>query len=109
MSGVQGGILQALMGQFAERKEVWAAAVDCMAQLDALMSLALAAAMASGPVCRPRLLPWAPPGAGAGGAPVFRARGLRHPAGITGSGGGFVPNDVELGGGAPPFVVLTGG
>eukprot|EP00887_Chlorella_sp_A99_P007330 scaffold2.g7330.t1 len=111
----QSGILQDLMRRFAESKDAWAAAVDCMAQLDALMSLAAAALGASGPVCRPRLVPCSPPGeasagagAGAGAAPLFRARGLRHPAGITGGSGGFVPNDVELGGDAPPFVVLTG-
>ena len=43
-----------------------------------------------------------------GGSPVFRARGLCHPAGLSGSGGVFVPNDVQLGGDSPPFVVLTG-
>ncbi len=45
-----------------------------------------------------------------GGAPLFRAVGLRHPAGVSGRDGTFVPNDITLGGTeAPPFVVLTGG
>ena len=193
---------QGLMAQFAERKEVWAAAVDCCAQLDALMSLAVAAACSGGPMTRPRLVPWreggapgrpatlllllpasallsakprpkpcAPlhllllaasrgPDAPAGplllpsactppciaarlsyvrrlsnslgtltislqimicpcapparppadaGSPVFRARGLLHPAGLGGGGGVVVPNDITLGGEAKPFVVLTGG
>ena len=41
---------------------------------------------------------------------VFRAKGLRHPsAGLhLGAGCAFVPNDVELGGGKAPFIVLTG-
>ena len=44
-----------------------------------------------------------------GGAPLFRARGLRHPAGVAGRDGTFVPNDIQLGGAdAPPFIVLTG-
>ena len=41
------------------------------------------------------------------GAPVFRARALRHPT-LVASSTPFVPNDVELGGEGPPFVVLTG-
>jgi DNA mismatch repair protein MSH6 len=102
----QGGILQGMMRGFAARKALWAAAVDCMAQLDALMSLAVAAACGAGTMCRPRLLPWSP---GDGGAPLLRARALRHPAGLSGRDGTFVPNDVELGGPhAPPFIVLTG-
>lgn len=45
-----------------------------------------------------------------GGAPLFHAVGLRHPAGVSGRDGTFVPNDITLGGTeAPPFVVLTGG
>lgn len=39
---------------------------------------------------------------------MFRARGLCHPAGLGGSNGVFVPNDIVLGGDAKPFVVLTG-
>lgn len=53
--------------------------------------------------------PRVPPLRADGGAPLFRARGLRHPAGLSGRDGTFVPNDIELGGAdAPPFVVLTG-
>ena len=45
-----------------------------------------------------------------GGAPLFRATGLRHPAGVSGRDGTFVPNNISLGGSeVPPFVVLTGG
>lgn len=54
--------LQGLMRLFAERKEVWAAAVDCTAQLDALMSLAVAASCSGGPMCCPKLVPWSPEG-----------------------------------------------
>ena len=41
---------------------------------------------------------------------VFKAKGLRHiSAGLTlGMGSIFVPNDVELGGGRAPFIILTG-
>lgn len=52
----------------------------------------------------------APVPAADGGAPLFRARGLRHPAGVCGPDGTFVPNDIEMGGPhAKPFIVLTGG
>ena len=41
---------------------------------------------------------------------VFKAKGLRHlSAGLhLSSGRSFVPNDVELGGGQAPFIILTG-
>ena len=41
---------------------------------------------------------------------VFRAKGLRHPsAGLSlGAGCAFVPNDIVLGGGKAPFIILTG-
>ncbi len=55
------------MRLFAERKEVWAAAVDCTAKLDALTSLAVAAACSGGPMCRPNLVPWSEAGGGEGG------------------------------------------
>jgi DNA mismatch repair protein MSH6 len=100
-----GGILAAVIRRFAAAGPTWAAAVDAAAQLDALMSLAVAAACGAGPMCRPRIAPWAP---GDAGAPVFRARGLRHPAGVSAGGGAFVPNDVHLGGDQPGFIVLTG-
>lgn len=58
--------LQGLTRLFAERKEVWAAAVDCTAQLDALMSLAVAAACSGGPMCRPNLVAWSEAGAAPG-------------------------------------------
>ena len=38
-------------------------------------------------------------------AQVFSAKGLRHPSVQSMS---FVPNDVQMGGGSPAFVVLTG-
>lgn len=61
---------QGMMRRFAGRKALWDAAVDCMAQLDALMSLAVAAACGSGTMCRPKLVPWSPAGE--------KLRGLRR-------------------------------
>ena len=43
-------------------------------------------------------------------AQLLRAKGLRHPsAGLhLPAGACFVPNDVQLGGGSPAFIILTG-
>ena len=100
----QSGILRAILTRFAEKRDVWSGAVDSVAILDALMSLAVAAACSAGTMVRPTILPWSPDA-----PPLFKARGLRHPAGVGGSGSAFVPNDVLLGGDQnPPFIVLTG-
>jgi len=97
-------ILLALVRRFVERRDLWLRAVDAVAELDALASLASAALHADGPVCRPRFVH------ASEGEPVFAATQLRHPAATGVRGGAFVPNDVALGGpgGAPPFLVLTG-
>lgn len=53
---------------------------------------------------RPELVEVAP-----GGQQLFEATGLRHPcAYMNRAASCFVPNDVRLGGGDPPFVLLTG-
>jgi hypothetical protein len=162
------GLLQVLLQRFSERRAVWLAAVEAAAQLDALMSLAMAAASGDGDMCRsaePRAIEvvsctansrlcrnnrfpkapgcWAlllmrhklsaqwrilsmsqrmltklpfvlhgrpqlvevPPG----GQQVFEARALRHPcAYMSRATSCFVPNDVRMGGGEPPFILLTG-
>jgi hypothetical protein len=73
-------------------------------------------------MCRPRVLdalpssgaaPDAQPGAavrdpGQPAGPFFHASQLRHPAGLCGASGSFVPNDVRIGGGAPRLLLLTG-
>jgi hypothetical protein len=46
------GLLQVLLQRFSERRAVWLAAVEAAAQLDALMSLAMAAASGDGDMCR---------------------------------------------------------
>lgn len=50
--------VQGLLLRFSQHRDVWGAAVEAMAQLDALASLAAAATDASvnGPVCRPEFL-----------------------------------------------------
>ncbi|WPT16759.1 DNA mismatch repair protein MSH6 [Picochlorum sp. SENEW3] len=103
----QAQILQHVTAKFASYKDLWLAAVDSIANLDSLMSLARAAMCSDGIMCRPEFIEH--PEASPDTAPVFRATSLRHPAGISGVGaGGFVPNDVHLGGEASPFMLLTG-
>ncbi len=50
---------QGVVRRFAREHAVWEAAVEAMAELDALMSLAAVADVGSaqGPMCRPRLVP----------------------------------------------------
>ncbi|EIE20176.1 hypothetical protein COCSUDRAFT_18682, partial [Coccomyxa subellipsoidea C-169] len=99
-------ILQGVVRRFAREHAVWEAAVEAMAELDALMSLAAVADVGSaqGPMCRPRLVP------ADRDRQIFTAKGLRHPsAGLHMSAGAtFIPNDVELGGDKAPFIILTG-
>ena len=53
---------------------------------------------------RPELVEVAP-----GGQQVFEAQALRHPcAYMSRATSCFVPNDVRMGGGEPPFILLTG-
>ncbi|KAK9807187.1 hypothetical protein WJX73_005617 [Symbiochloris irregularis] len=103
-------VLKGLLMRFSQHRDTWGGAVEAMAQLDALASLAAAAmdASANGPVCRPEFI--APGSNKASDTPaVFRARQLRHPAAACGGEwGSFVPNDVCLGGEEAPFILLTG-
>lgn len=79
------------------------------AELDVLMSLARAALAGcdTGPMCRPTLTNTHPDGST--DKPFFQAKQLRHATSITlTSAGAFVPNDVDLGVGDAPFMLLTG-
>jgi len=51
-------LVQGVVHQFAKSHAVWEAAVDAVAELDALMSLAAVADVGSahGPMCRPTLV-----------------------------------------------------
>jgi len=100
-------ILQNIMAKFAEHRTVWLEAVDRIASLDALMSLAKAAAYSDGPMCCPEFVSGDDVDVSRSSC-VFQGTKLRHPAGISGGSGGFVPNDVHLGGDAAPFMLLTG-
>jgi len=129
VEAAQSGILQGLVVKFAQNRNTWLAAVECMAHLDALMALAVAGSCGSGPMCRPTFLPFPPSSSSASSCdantiattPLFRAKSLRHPAEISGLAGegNFVPNDIQMGSihcgtngtnasPSPGFIVLTG-
>ncbi|WOK94006.1 DNA mismatch repair protein MSH6 [Canna indica] len=100
------GILQRLIGQFSEHHSKWRKMVSVIAELDVLISLAIASDYYEGPTCRPVMRE-----ASLGNVPYLSARGLGHPVlrnDALGKGS-FVPNDVRIGGiGQPRFILLTG-
>ncbi|GAX75912.1 hypothetical protein CEUSTIGMA_g3355.t1 [Chlamydomonas eustigma] len=101
------GILHGLISKFTSEGALWSWAVNCVAELDALMSLAAHAMGSETTMCRPVLLSYHEEMC-EGRAPVFEATNLIHPSGLSGRGGTFVPNDISLGGEQPSFIVLTG-
>jgi DNA mismatch repair ATPase MutS len=103
------GIFTRQLVAFGAKAATWRAAVAAAAELDVLTALALAAdSYTDGPTCVPTLLP-ASCSSSLHASAGWTATGLRHPcAGVAAGSGGFVPNDTELGGAAPPFLLLTG-
>jgi len=106
------GVLRSLTSRLLDKLPVWAAAAEAAATLDALISLAAWSEelRCGGASCTPVFLPKPP----AGTPGTLEALQLRHPCaaqlgGAGPGGGGFVPNDISLGGAAsPPVLVLTG-
>ncbi|XP_054801883.1 DNA mismatch repair protein MSH6 isoform X2 [Prosopis cineraria] len=100
-------ILQRLVCRFCEHHTKWRQLVSATAELDALISLAIAGDYYEGSICQPRFL----------GSlctketPCLSAKGLGHP--VLGSDylgkGAFVPNDITIGGPRQAsFILLTG-
>ncbi|KAF8657666.1 hypothetical protein HU200_059821 [Digitaria exilis] len=101
------GILQNLIQLFVEHHCEWRQLVSVVAELDVLISLAIASDYFEGPSCRPTIKE----SNGPDDAPTFHARNLGHPILRSDSlgKGSFVPNDVKIGGpGNASFIVLTG-
>jgi len=99
---VKKAVLNELVSVFASFQNVWEAACDACAQLDALSALAKASdAMAmDGPVCVPDFADGEK--GGEEDAAVFQSTSMRHPC----CGAGHVPNSVDLA--QPRFLLLTG-
>ncbi|XP_010259327.1 PREDICTED: DNA mismatch repair protein MSH6 isoform X2 [Nelumbo nucifera] len=100
-------ILQKLIGHFCEHHIKWRQLVSTTAELDVLISLAIASDYYEGATCQPII-------SGLSCStemPCLSAKGLGHPvlrSDALGKGT-FVPNDVCIGGsGSPSFILLTG-
>ncbi|KAJ4730458.1 DNA mismatch repair protein MutS [Rhynchospora pubera] len=103
------GILHRLIQQFSENHCTWRQLVSVTAELDVLISLAIAGDYYEGPACRPIINE---AGDSTDGAPSLYAKSLGHPILRSDSlgKGSFVPNNVKIGGGAgdASFILLTG-
>ncbi|KAJ0987201.1 hypothetical protein J5N97_005557 [Dioscorea zingiberensis] len=101
-------ILQRLIGLFSEHHQEWRRLVSVVAELDVLISIAIASDYYEGPTCRPCIKEIQQPSET---LPYLSAKALGHPvlrSDILGKGS-FVPNDISIGGaGCPSFILLTG-
>ncbi len=85
--------------RFDQDYSVWLAAVNIVAQLDCLISLAKASSALGEPSCRPEFAD--------GERSVIEFEDLRHPCMVS-NVTDFIPNDVKLGGDAANLNLLTG-
>ena len=82
--------------------EKWNRAIDCLAELDCLLSLCIAKDVMGGPMCRPEFVP-------EGEDVVFDVQDLRHPCLVeSGVCTNYVPNSTTLGGTESSAMILTG-
>lgn len=102
------GILQRLIEHFSKHHNKWRQLVSVTAELDVLISLAIASNYYEGPACRPVIMEISHSDEK---LPFLSAKSLGHPilrSDALGKGS-FVPNDVSLGGaGHANFILLTG-
>ncbi|KAL9263429.1 DNA mismatch repair protein MSH6-like protein [Drosera capensis] len=101
------GILQRLIGRFCEHHMEWRKSISNVAELDVLISLAIACKYSEGPSCRPILSRHS----SGDGMPYLIAKSLGHPLLQSDSFrmGTFVPNNVTIGGDDHArFILLTG-
>ncbi|XP_078179988.1 MUTS homolog 6 [Carex rostrata] len=103
------GILQRLIQQFSENHCKWRQLVSVTAELDVLISLAIAGDYYEGPTCRPIINKASD---STNGVPSLYAKSLGHPILRSDSlgKGSFVPNNVKIGSGPgdASFILLTG-
>ncbi|KAJ4956317.1 hypothetical protein NE237_013100 [Protea cynaroides] len=100
-------ILQQLIGQFCAHHIQWRQLISVTAELDVLISLAVASDYYEGNVCRPVILA----SSCSSQFPCLSAKSLGHPVlrSDTLGKGTFVPNDVIIGGSEHAnFILLTG-
>lgn len=92
-------ILQGLIRQFCEHHSMWNGIVNVVAEMDVLISLALASNYFVGPTCRPSIKDTTKLLNDEAHSPYLHAKELGHPVLSSQRGSGcFVPNDVNIGG-----------
>lgn len=99
-------ILQRLIVRFCEHHDRWRKLVSAIAELDVLISLAIASDFYEGPACCPVISGLS----SSNEMPFCRAKSLGHPVLRSDSlgKGTFVPNDISIGGSGGSFILLTG-
>lgn len=100
-------ILQRLIGRFCGDHDKWRQLVSSTAELDVLISLAIASDYYEGPTCRPTISGLS----NLDEVPCLVAKSLGHPVLRSDSlgKGSFVSNDVNIGGSdCASFILLTG-
>ncbi|XP_008451484.1 DNA mismatch repair protein MSH6 isoform X2 [Cucumis melo] len=99
-------ILQRLIGKFCEHHLQWRQLVSAIAELDVLISLAIASDYYEGYTCQPLFSK----SQCQSEVPRFTAKNLGHPILRSDSlgEGTFVPNDITIGGSGANFILLTG-
>ncbi|KAK9055861.1 hypothetical protein SSX86_026948 [Deinandra increscens subsp. villosa] len=100
-------IMQRLIGRFCEHHVSWRQLISTVAELDVLISIAIASDLYEGPTCRPFIVDPSIENE----SPFLVASKLGHPVlrNDTLGDGTFVPNDVSIGGSSKArFILLTG-
>ncbi|KAJ0589820.1 putative DNA mismatch repair protein MutS/MSH [Helianthus annuus] len=100
-------IMQRLIGRFCEHHVSWRQLISKAAELDVLISIAIASDLYEGPTCRPLIVDSSVENE----SPFLVANSLGHPIlrNDTLGDGTFVPNDVSIGGSNKArFILLTG-
>ncbi|XP_030451393.2 DNA mismatch repair protein MSH6 [Syzygium oleosum] len=100
-------ILHRLIRRFCEHQDKWRQLISSTAEIDVLISLAIASDYYEGPACRPVFKV----SSDSSKEPCLSAKCLGHPILRSDSlgKGTFVPNDVNIGGSAnASFILLTG-
>lgn len=92
-------MMKTLQLTFDESIADWNTAIRCLAEVDCLLSLALAKERMGSPMCRPTFVP-------SRSGPVFEVEEMRHPCLVDSVT--YIPNDTVLGGNDPAAVILTG-
>lgn len=96
--------LSRLFRDFHAQQAPFRAALRCVSELDALLSLATASRSLAGASCKPEFV-----SVGSEESACLELRNCRHPVAAAKMGNSFVPNDTELNVGAVPAVVVVTG